>query len=96
MGNSEQVLVVILSSFLALFLLLGILALVKVIQILNHLKSISQKAEKLADTAESIGEFFRDTAGPTAIAKLLANITEAVFNKHNKTRKADEADDKKT
>lgn len=80
---------VILASALAVFLILAIIATVKVIQILNHLKTISEKAEKLATTAESVGEFFKYTAGPAAIGKLLSNISEAVFSRHNKSKEKD-------
>lgn len=83
MGNAEEILVVILASAFALFLLLAIIATVKLIQILNHLKSISEKAERLATTAESVGDFFKYTAGPAAFGKFLANITETVL-KHRK------------
>lgn len=82
-GTAAQTLVIILSAFLALFLLLSVIAIVKIIQVLNHLKAISEKAEKLASSAESIGEFFKYTAGPAAIGKLLANLTDAVL-KHRK------------
>ncbi len=88
MGNAEQVLVVILSSALAIFLLLAIFATIKTIQILNHLKTISEKAEKIANTAESVGEFFKYTAGPVAIGKFFSNISDAVY-KHNKKSKKD-------
>lgn len=90
MENAESILVVILSSFLGLFLLLGCIATVKVIQILNHLKSISEKAEKIADTAEHVGEFFKYSAGPAAIAKLLSNIAEHVFGKNAKKGKEED------
>lgn len=83
MGNAEEILVVVLASALALFLLLAIVATVKIIQILNHLKTISEKAERLASTAESVGEFFKYTAGPAAFAKFVANVTETVL-KHRK------------
>lgn len=83
MENAQTILVVILASFLAVFLLLGIAALIKLIQLLDHLKNISEKAEKLANTAENIGDFFKYTAGPAAIVKLLSNISNVVF-KHNK------------
>jgi hypothetical protein len=83
MGNAEEILVVVLASALAVFLLLAIIATVKIIQILNHLKAISEKAERLASTAESVGEIFKYTAGPAAIGKFLANITETVL-KHRK------------
>jgi hypothetical protein len=83
MGNAEQILVIILAAALAVFLLLAIVATVKLIQLLNSLKRISEKAEKLAQTAESVGEFFKYTAGPAALGKLVANVTE-VFRKHKR------------
>lgn len=90
MGNSEQILVIILASTLAIFLVLAIIATIKLIQILNHLKTITEKAEKLANTAESVGEFFKYTAGPAAIGRLISNVSEAVFKHHNKKGKNDE------
>ncbi len=90
MENAEQILVIILSTALAIFLILAIIATTKLIQILNHLKAISEKAEKLATTAESIGEFFKYTAGPAAIGKLISNISDAVFKKHNKSKGSEE------
>jgi hypothetical protein len=84
MENAQTVLVVILSTFLAIFLILGIIALTKLIQVLDHLKRISEKAEHLASTAENIGEFFKYTAGPAAIGKLLANISSVIL-KHKKS-----------
>ena len=83
MENAEQVLVVFLSVALAVFLLLAIIATIKTIQILNHLKSISEKAEKIVNTAETVGEFFKYTAGPAAIGKFFSNINEAV-HRHSK------------
>ena len=85
MTNVETILVVFLSSFLALFLVLGCVVLVKTIQILDHLKSISERAEKLADTAEHVGEFVRYSAAPVALAKLFTTVNDHVFNKskHN-------------
>lgn len=79
--TSLTILVTILSITLALFLVLGIVATVKIIQILNQLKKIVDKAERLADRAEAVGDFFRRTAGATAFGKLVANITEAVRNR---------------
>ena len=90
MGNAEQILVVILSSMLAIFLILAIVATAKLIQVLDHLKSISEKAEKLANTAETVGEFFKYTAGPAAIGRLISNVSESVFKHHNKKDKSNE------
>ncbi len=77
MTFSERFLVVVLAAALAVFLLLAIVALVKVNQILKHIRHITEKAEKLTDHAEAVGEFFQKTAGPTAIAKLLSNIVHS-------------------
>jgi hypothetical protein len=90
MTDVQTILVIFLSGFLGLFLVLGCIVLVKGIQILNHLKIISEKAEKIADSAEHVGEFFRHTAGPAAIAKLVANIVENVFYKRKRKRGKDE------
>jgi hypothetical protein len=79
--TTEQILLIVLASFLALFLVLGCVVLIKVIQVLNHIKSITDKAEKLADTAEHVGEFFKYSAGPAAIVKLVTSIHEQVFKK---------------
>lgn len=84
--TSSDLLVIILSATLAVFLFLAIIATVKVIQVLNHLKSITETAEKLANTAESVGEFFKYTAGPAAIGRFISNISESVM-KHNKKSK---------
>lgn len=86
MENAETILVVILASFLALFLLLGIIATVKIIQVLNHLKHISEKAEVIADKAEAVGDFISHAAAPVAIGNLIANISDIVFKKSKKKR----------
>ena len=85
MNTASQVLLIIVSTTLTLFLILSIILIIKFIQILNHVKHITEKAEKIADNAESVSEFFQKTAGPAAIAKLIANITHS-FTKGKKKR----------
>ncbi len=84
MDNSTEVLIIILSVTLSVFLLAGIVALIKVIQILNRIKTIVEKAETVADKVEAVGEFFKQSAAPVAIAKMVANISEAVFKRKTK------------
>ncbi len=86
MNTAEQVILIILAATLAIFLILAITATIKVIQILNHLKSISEKAEHIADKAEAVGDFFSKAAGPTAVAKLFASIAENVFDRDKKRK----------
>lgn len=91
MENAEQILVIILASALALFLVLAIVAAAKVIQILNHLKAITEKAEQIADKAEAVSEFFSKAAGPSAVVKLFANVVESL--KQKKSRKKGDEDE---
>jgi hypothetical protein len=84
MNTSEDVLVIILSVFLAIFLLLGIVALVKAIQLLNKLKHIAQTAEQIADKAEAASEFFQKAASRVAISKFVSNIIHSVKSREKK------------
>lgn len=86
MNTSEDILVIFLSTALAVFLLVGIIAVVKIIQILNHVKSIIEKADRLAEKAEEVGEFFQKAAGPATVAKLIGNIVESFREKRRSKR----------
>lgn len=86
--TSLTILVVILSVTLAIFLVLGIVALVKVIQVLGHLKRISEKAEELADKAEEIGAYFQKAAKPAAFMGVVGNIVDS-FKQGKRKAKGD-------
>ena len=81
-STTEQMLLIILSAALAIFLILSIIAMVKAVQILNIVKRITEKAEQIADKAELATEFFSNTSATVAIGKLLSNIFNA--SKSNK------------
>ena len=85
-----QVLVIIVSATLTVFLIISIFALVKIIQVLNDIKRITKKAEHIADSAEHVGKLFKYSAGPVAVAKLLANVSEAVFGNSKRKGKKNE------
>lgn len=78
LNTTQQVLLIILSSFLALFLITGIIFGVIAIKIMRHIKRITEKAEQIADKAESVTTFFQQTAGPAAMAKLVSNIVHTI------------------
>ena len=90
MDSSERILVNILAAALAVFLLLSIIAAIKLIEVLNILKRISEQAEKIADKAEAVTSFFEHTAAPAAFFKFLSNITSFMH-----ARKDDKADNKR-
>ena len=79
-STTEQMLLIILSSALALFLLLGIVAAIISIKILNNVKRITEKAEQIADKAELATEFFSNTSATVAVGKLISNIFNAGRN----------------
>lgn len=85
MNTAAEVLLIIVSSVLSLFLIVAIIAVIKLIQVLRSLHRITEQAEKLADSAEAVGEFFRKSAGPVALGKLLSNVAESVI-RHKKSR----------
>lgn len=92
MNNWFESLVIILSVMLALFLLLGIVILVKFIQIINQIKRITDHAENVVDKAEDIADFFKKSSGPMAVIKIVGNLSETFheaagkFNKRGKNK----------
>lgn len=80
-SNAEEILVVILSITLAVFLALAITATIILIKILKNIKRVTEKAEAIADKADNVTTFFQQTAGPAAIAKLVANFIDAAKRK---------------
>lgn len=83
METSEQILVVILATALAVLLVLAIVIAVLIIKLLKTVGRITDKAEHVIQTAEHVGEAFSNVGGPLAIFKVIKNITELV-SKHNK------------
>lgn len=85
MNTSEHVLVIILSVFLALFLVLAIVVAAQVLRLVRTLNRLTQQAEKIFDSAESVGALFRTASGPLSALRLVYNIVESV-SKHKKKR----------
>ncbi len=85
--DAYQILVIGLAVALAMFLILLSIALIFVIKILALLKSITKKAEAVADKVEHIGAFFEKTAGPAALLKLFANVADTMINKRSNKRR---------
>jgi hypothetical protein len=81
--SAEEILVIILSSFLALFLLLGIVAAVMIIKLIKTVQSIANKTEEAAGNVVAASETLRGAAGPMAMLRMFANVTN-MFTKHSK------------
>lgn len=87
MENAQEILVVFLSTALAIFLLLAIILLIICIKIANHVKRISEKAEAITDRAEDIADFFSKAATPLAIGKIIATVKDAVAGRSGKRKR---------
>jgi hypothetical protein len=81
MNGYEQFLVIILATFLAIFLLLAIALLALLIKLVKTINRITDKAESLANKAEAVGEFFEHAATPMAVGRALTTIVEKFFSK---------------
>ncbi len=79
-------LVIILGAMLALFLLLAVVLIVKLIQIANTARRIADQAESIADRAEHITDFFKKSAAPVALFKIMTNIGESFYKKARKEK----------
>lgn len=81
MNTAFDVLVIVLSSLLGIFLLLAIIAVVVVLKLVTSLRSIVAKGEQIVDSAEAIGETLREHAGAVNIVKLLFNLVNGMSSK---------------
>lgn len=79
--TTQTILVIFLSVTLAVFLTLAIISIVKIIQLLDVLKRIAEKAENIAGKAEHLGDLFQKTAGPLAIGRFFTHIADNVLNR---------------
>jgi uncharacterized membrane protein len=87
MDFAFKLLVIIVSSTLTVFLIVAIVAGVHFVKLLKSFRRIADKAEKLATSAEAVGDFFKKSAGPAAFGKFVANIADTVIqHKHNKEK----------
>ncbi len=78
LGTAQQIILIILASFLALFLIVSIIIGILIIKVLRTIRHITQKAETITDRADAVAAFFQQSAGPAAIVKLVSNIVHSV------------------
>ncbi|HSX33850.1 MAG TPA: hypothetical protein VLF91_05950 [Candidatus Saccharimonadales bacterium] len=86
MNTSEQILVIILSTALAVFLVLAIAIAVQVIQLMSMLKRVAQKAQDFVDSAEATAEMVKNAAGHLSILRFVQQVVE-MATKHGASKK---------
>lgn len=84
--DAFEILVIILSVFLALFLLLAIVVLIGIIKLVKQIRHITEKAEEVIDNVEQASELFKKSASTLTFANIVSNIVSKVsdFNKKGK------------
>jgi hypothetical protein len=82
-SNTDTVLLIIMTVFLSLFFLIGIIVLIALLRTIGNVKRVLYKAEDVIDTVESATEVLKDTQGRLALFKLISNIVKMV-NKRSK------------
>lgn len=87
MENAQEILVVILSVFLAISLLLNIIFFIIAIKVVLIVRRVTSKAEQLADRAEAVGEFFQHAATPMMLGKLFSAGADMLFKRPKKSRR---------
>jgi len=75
---AQQILVIILSSALAIFLILAIVSIIMVIQLIKKMQLVAQKAERIVDSVESVGDVLKKAAGPLGLFKLVRGFADMV------------------
>lgn len=89
MNGYEQFLVIILSTFLGIFLFLGIIVLGYLVKITKSISRITEKAEHIAEKAEAVSEFFEKAAGPLAAGRFVSKFAERFFSGSKDSKRKD-------
>lgn len=87
MDTAFNILVIVLSSFLAIFLILAIVLIISLIKLVKYLRVISARAEAVVEDVEAVGDFFRRASGPMAFIHVLGNIVDSFGNHKKKGKK---------
>ncbi len=83
--DAFEILVIVLSSVLALCLVTGLVAGIFLVIILKQVKHIAEKVSDVADNVEAASEFFKNTTISGAAFRLFANAADFV-KKHTKEK----------
>jgi len=82
--TAEEILVIFLSTFLAIFLLLSIIALVSNIKLVKKLRQIADNAQVVSESVAGAAQAFRNAATPVAYGKAFANLMN-MFNRNKRS-----------
>ncbi|MDX1766227.1 MAG: hypothetical protein R3313_04720 [Candidatus Saccharimonadales bacterium] len=84
--ESYDILVLILSMTLAIFLVLAIVFTIYLIRIARKVDEITEKAKSAVSSVEAAAKIFEKSAAPAAFSRIVANIVES-FSERKKGKK---------
>lgn len=90
MNTAEQILVILLSGALAILMVVAIFATINIIRLVQSLRRISESAEHIIHSAESVGELFKKAAGPASIFHFIKSIIDFTSKSKDKREKEHE------
>jgi biopolymer transport protein ExbB/TolQ len=76
MDTATQILVIITSSVLIVFLIFSIVTLVYFIKLIKQLRRVTEHAENVVDSVEAAASTMQRAASPLAFLKLISNIVD--------------------
>lgn len=85
LSTAQQILVVILSSTLAILLVMAIVVMALVIKLLQSLRKVANKAEHFVESAEQVGTIIKNVAGPAGAVRFARAVFEMVSS-HKKSK----------
>lgn len=83
MNTTFDILVIVLSCLLGIFLIFCIVAVVLVVKLLKSVRQVVAKGEHLVDSAEELGETLKRNAGAAGAIKTIMKLVQLA----NKVRK---------
>jgi len=89
MTTAEQILVVFLSTALAIFLVIAIIAGIQTIKLLKTLQSVATKAESFVTSAEAVGQVVKQTIGALSLSRFAKGVANFVHNKQTEQQGED-------
>ncbi|HLZ14663.1 MAG TPA: hypothetical protein VKQ34_01585 [Candidatus Saccharimonadales bacterium] len=89
MNTSEQILVIILASALALFLVLAIVIACLIISLLKKVNGIADKAQEFVTSAEATADMLKNTVGQLSVLRFVHSII-GMATKHKANDKKEE------
>lgn len=84
MNTAEQILVIILASALAVFLVLAIIIAIQLIRLMKTLNLLAEKAQEFVDSAEKTAEMVRGAVGQLSVMRFVQNVVNMVQKRAKK------------